>query len=699
MKNFIQIIIHRIRSINILLFLLFLSLVASAQNFTVVSSDITITDGASMTISGNMEIISDININNSGDILIGGNWLNNAPGDLSLAGQPGQVHFNGPSPQLIGGASRTTFSNLSLNQDVELENETFVANSLMLEISKLTLNKYNLFIQPAGQISGFGPDGYVVTNSEGLLVQEVGNVEKVFPIGTSVSYLPATLKNDGVLDNFGMNLFPDVLTAGLNGTTIPEIDNCVVNTWNLMEENPGGSDLTLALQWNWLDEGLFFMRNQSAIGHFDNGVWNGSDMSFASGNDPYSTSLSGISTTGAFAVGDVNSPMAIAIAYDEQNVFIQEGWSGISSYLMQANPVIDEMLRPIISEVEMLQNLNGFYWPEQSINTLGNWDTYSGYQVKMSGSVNLTFVGLPLVEASLNLAEGWNLIPVLSGCAVDVADLFAGTDVMIVREVAGLEMYWPDYGINTLQQLLPGSAYMVYMNSAEGVDFPACEKSSLQGFNNTSKKPKYPEDGRFSGLTRTNLTHTLAIPANAFQDVLIQKDDYLGAFDESGNLFGLVEWQGRNTSMTLFGDDRTTGILDGFSAGDNIHFKQLKNDNAEQIPLEAIFNETLPNSEGVFVSNGISVIAGFKVSTFGIQNDDLSDVNIYPNPANNQLTVSCSYEGDLQISIRSIQGIEVLKSSLTSTHTNLDISELNPGIYFVKVGNGKSFKVERLIVQ
>jgi len=689
------------KSISFIIFMIigFYVQVLYAQNFTIVGTDLTITDGTSLTVTGNLELVSDINFNNSGEIFIGGNWLNNAPGDLSLAGYPGQVHFNGPSPQLIGGESRTTFYNLSLNQDVELENETFVANSLMLEISKLTLNKYNLFIQPAGQISGFGPEGYVVTNSEGLLVQEVGNAEKVFPIGTSGSYLPATLKNDGVLDNYGINLFPDVLDGGLNGTTIPEIDNCVVNTWNLIEEVPGGSDLTLTLQWNWVDEGLFFMRNQSAIGHFDNGIWNGSDMSYASGNNPYSTSLSGISTTGAFAIGDVNSPMAIAIAYDEQNVFIQEGWSGISSYLMQANPVIDEMLRPIISELEMLQNMNGFYWPEQSVNTLGNWNTFSGYQVKMSGSVNLIFVGLPLVEASLNLTEGWNLIPVLSGCAVDVADLFDGTDVMIVREVAGLKLYWPDYGINTLQQLLPGSAYMAFMSSDGGVDFPACEKSSAQGFNYNSGNPNYPADDYYSVLTRTNLTHTLAIPENAFQDVLIQKGDHIGAFDESGNLFGLVEWHGRNTSMTLFGDDRTTGILDGFSAGDIIHFKHLKNDNAEQIPLEAIFDKTLPDREGVFVSNGISVISGFKVSPSGIQNDDLFDVNIYPNPANDHVVVSYSCEIDLEICIRSIQGIEVLKSSLTANHTNLDISDLNPGIYFVKVGNGKSFKVERLIVQ
>ena len=220
----------------------FYAQVLCAQNFTIVGTDLTITDGTSLTVTGNLELVSDITLNNSGDIFIGGDWMNNAPGDLSMAGQPGQVHFNGSSPQLIGGASRTTFANLSLNQDVELEIETFVENSLIFETSKLTINKYNLFIKPTCQISGFGPDGYVVTNSEGLLVQEVGNAEKVFPIGTSGSYRPATLQNDGLLDNFGMNLFPDVLTAGLNGTTIPEINNCVINTWNLIEENPGGSD-------------------------------------------------------------------------------------------------------------------------------------------------------------------------------------------------------------------------------------------------------------------------------------------------------------------------------------------------------------------------------------------------------------------------------------------------------------------------
>jgi len=60
---------------------------------------------------------------------------------------------------------------------------------------------------------------------------------------------------------------------------------------------------------------------------------------------------------------------------------------------------------------------------------------------------------------------------VLSECAVDVEALFAGKDMVIVKEVAGWNLYWPEYGINTLGAMLPGKAYFVLMGSAGEIVF------------------------------------------------------------------------------------------------------------------------------------------------------------------------------------------------------------------------------------
>ncbi len=55
----------------------------------------------------------------------------------------------------------------------------------------------------------------------------------------------------------------------------------------------------------------------------------------------------------------------------------------------------------------------------------------------------------------------------------------------------------------------------------------------------------------------------------------------------------------------------------------------------------------------------------------------------YPNPASNQVTIE-SELGDIQV-FNSI-GALVLQKTLESTEENLDISGLNPGVYFVKMG-------------
>ena len=85
---------------------------------------------------------------------------------------------------------------------------------------------------------------------------------------------------------------------------------------------------------------------------------------------------------------------------------------------------------------------------------------------------------------TLQLQEGWNLIPVVSSCPVDVAALFAAvvSDMEIVKEVAGYGIYWPGMGINTLGTLSPGKAYYVLVSGDMEITFEECNKGSYPEF-------------------------------------------------------------------------------------------------------------------------------------------------------------------------------------------------------------------------
>ena len=710
-------------SITLSVLLLLFSQAIFSQHLTNNGSAITVMEGATITVLGNVTILSDITIDNSGDIFVGGNWINNAPNDVEMQGNTGLITFNGNSLQIIGGSSRTYFGNLLLEQNTSLGSETFVSTLFGLSNAKLIMNDYNFSIWGGGQITGAGPDAFVVADGEGIMIREVGAIDVEFPVGTNTSYLPVTLNNSGVPDNFGVNVFEDVLDDGLSGSTISEIKNCVNNTWNIIEEIAGGSTLSVTAQWNATNEGALFDRTQSGIGHFTDEAWDPQDVSSASGNNPYSLTRTGITSLSAFAVGDISSPMAVAIVYDEQDIFLSQGWAGISSYLLPVDPDVEVILAPIINELVIMQNYTGMYWPDQGINSLGDWDTHSGYQVKMSGEIVLTITGIPEINTTVNLSGGWNLIPVLAPCNINLENLFSGTSVEVVKQVAGTMVYWPEFGINTLVDLSPGNAYVVLMGDEESIVFPECETPSSR------KLSGFPLRGRTThSLTRdtggkgetappnltlkqvsniagigevlpTPNTHTIAIPVSAFTGIRIEAGDILGVFDEYGNCYGLALWNKKTMGITLFGDDQTTISTDGFGERGLISFKIFKSATGEEFSVEATWNKNLPEHDGAFVTNGISSITDFKLSPTGIFASAQSGIQIFPNPASDQITIRYTSDDEAELSIYNIHGLEVLPLALNNSPSDVNISMLPPGTYIVKINCKKSSYVQRLIIK
>ena len=137
---------------------------------------------------------------------------------------------------------------------------------------------------------------------------------KVYPVGTAVSYVPITINNSGTADNYGVRVFDDVLNNGTSGGTIASINNAVDMTWVVDETVAGGSNLTAACQWNGANEGSLFNRTQAGIGVYNAGIWNPQNAGAASGANPYTMTRTGITTPGPLAVGDINSPMAVILA-------------------------------------------------------------------------------------------------------------------------------------------------------------------------------------------------------------------------------------------------------------------------------------------------------------------------------------------------------------------------------------------------
>ena len=78
--------------------------------------------------------------------------------------------------------------------------------------------------------------------------------------------------------------------------------------------------------------------------------------------------------------------------------------------------------------------------------------------------------------------------------------------------------------------------------------------------------------------------------------------------------------------------------------------------------------------------------------------NETESFNIYPNPAYNDITIETPQSsGESILSIYNINGQELLKQNITTNKTQIDISGLSKGVYFVKLANEKTVTVKKII--
>ena len=340
------------------------------------------------------------------------------------------------------------------------------------------------------------------------------------------------------------------------------------------------------------------------------------------------------------------------------------------------------------------QTMDAVYYPGENINTIGLWEEQSAYKVKTLAPCTLQVYGDPEDNLMLGLDVGWSLIPVIAPCPVNVVDLFqpAGENLIIVKDVANVGVYWPAMSINSIGELLPGKAYFVRMSSYGEVEFPYCGKNltdseiPLTGFQTQSGV----------NITSTPTTHTIAILPLALKG--FERGTIIGAYDQNGNCFGATVYNRETISLTVFGDDPATAEKDGFFEGEMMLFKNLSG-LSNLTSLEPTFDPSLPQSDGLFTENGLSAITGFEAAS-GIGIDDFgAAISIYPNPTTGVVNIS-GLDGDTEITIKDAVGQMVLQqTSLSKQIMTVDLGGRKPGVYFVGLKQDGKMIFKKLVLR
>ena len=182
-------------------------------------------------------------------------------------------------------------------------------------------------------------------------------------------------------------------------------------------------------------------------------------------------------TINAFAAGcSAATDELFLTVITQQTIELPQGPGGFSTYVNTSGLSFEEIVAPISGDIIFAQNGTQIFWPEYNINTIEDPTEPEGFKVKMEGSSTLFLAGT-LSSQTIDLPAGWSILPVPVYCNVDTQFLIdqLGSDLIIVTEIDGNGILWPDGGLNTLPELVPGKAYSIKLANPGQVVFPVCE--------------------------------------------------------------------------------------------------------------------------------------------------------------------------------------------------------------------------------
>lgn len=306
-----------------------------------------------------------------------------------------------------------------------------------------------------------------------------------------------TVNGTGTFDDptlMNPTYFPDpghdyALGSVIIGTTAMPISPCTTQAYDYLTLNFEAPPLVDAGENDTIVQGENFVPDASAQSY--SGVFweTGGDGTF---NNP--DVLSPIYTPGTNDIMNYGTTLTVTAApldecttydtdyvdlfiYRSQVIQLEEGENSFSSFIDFEDKTFEETIAPVADKVLFAQHFGQVYWPQYGINTMEGFTNSSGLRLVLDSDDAVQFIGFEVTTKTITLSSGWNILPVLSSCPVDVEVLSSqlGNALIMVAEMAGEKSYAPQSSNNSLQELLPGKAYVIKVATGEEFTFPGCE--------------------------------------------------------------------------------------------------------------------------------------------------------------------------------------------------------------------------------
>ncbi len=378
------------------------------------------------------------------------------------------------------------------------------------------------------------------------------------------------------------------------------------------------------------------------------------------------------------------------------DVAVPAGWSGISSPVMPFFTDLNNLMAAAEDNLTILYNSIGMYWPGQNINTLNQW-LNTGYTIKMTAPDTITFGGQKIQTLTQVVKTGTGYLPVLSPCEVSTTTLFAPylSKLILVRNILGTQVYWPEFGINTLPVLKPGNAYFVQAKSTFVVNFPQCNFKSGHA-DSQAYLPDFPNVSWDFTIPSPYL-HTVALTESALGK--LEKGDVIAIITPGNTCAGWSTFEGQPLAIPVYGNDPLTGQDDGFSENEPFRIKIFRPSSQMLYEVKPGYSTQLPD-EGFFRTGGLSVIVSLK-----IVNDDTSfirpfqNLTIFPNPGSGIFTITGLNSADILTITYPDSRLDNTTDVSGEQEFILDLTGKPKGVYLITVKGNSGTRTEKIVLQ
>ncbi len=334
---------------------------------------------------------------------------------------------------------------------------------------------------------------------------------------------------------------------------------------------------------------------------------------------------------------------------DEFVIHLAESWNLISAPLIPETDNVIELWQPVVDEdnLDLLKDYLGrFYYPQFGFCGIPRWDYHQGYQAKIVGETSLALTGEFVEEdAPIQLPGGWSMAAYFPEANVPAPVAFANIedDLLIAKDGIG-RFYLPAFGFSNMGNLGRGFGYQVQTENA--VEFVW----NVPNFLNSAGNEEVRIDPQhFSAQQPTGKNMSLLIAS----DGILEEPVELGVFASGNICIGGCILNGEGPWGTaLWGDDMSTGYIDGAAENEALSFRIWAAGREDRISVEWI------HGDGQYRTDSFGVIS---LSSEIEKPKDYVLAEPYPNPFNSytEIKFALPEAGSVNITVHDLTGREI----------------------------------------